>query len=89
MTSTAVGLKEAGRGTMWRLLKPVIGVARNGAQAAPAVACDTLNQHFVTVGRATALTVSPPIRAVPVLLPRVLTCAFQVSPVTIESLMYS
>ena len=82
-------ITEAGRGSMWRCLKPVIGGGKSAASAVPAVNCDALNRHFVSVGPATARTVPVPSRVVPAFLPRVLTCSFKVSPVTLESLMYS
>ena len=74
---------------MWRCLKPVIGGGDSRAHAIPAVCCNALNSHFVNVGPATARTVPPPCRAVPSLLLRVLTCSFSVSPVSLESLMYT
>ena len=82
-------ITESSRGSMWRCLKPVIGGGKSGTSAVPAVDCDELNRHFVNAGPSTALTVPLPTRTVPPLLPRVLTCSFYVSPVTLESLMYT
>ena len=82
-------ITEAGRGSMWRCLRPVIGGGKSGSVAVPAVDCNVMNRHFVSVGPTTARTVKQHVRAVSVLLPRVLTCSFCVNPVTPESLMYT
>ena len=80
---------ESNRSNMWRCLRSVVGGNRSGSYSAPTVHPDDLNRHFVSVGPATAATVPPPSRVVPVLLPRVMTCSFVVRPVTLESLMYT
>ena len=82
-------ITEAGRGSMWRCLRPVIGGGKSRSIAVPAVDCNVMNRHFVSVGPTTASTVKQPTRAVSVRLPRVLTCSFCVNPVTLESLMYT
>ena len=82
-------ITEAGRGSMWRCSRPVIGGGKSGSVAVPAVDCNVMNRHFVSVGPTTARTVKQHVRAVSVLLPRVLTCSFCVNPVTLESLMYT
>ena len=82
-------IAESNRSNMWRCLRSVVGGSRSSSFSAPDVNPDDLNRHFVGVGPATAITVPPPVRVVPVLLPRVMTCSFRVRPVTLESLMFT
>ena len=74
------------RSSIWRCLKPIIGGGKSNVKTVPNVHPDSLNSYFVSVGPNTAAAVPPPTRVVPTLLPRVPTCCFQVSTVTLESL---
>ena len=82
-------ITESNRSSIWRCLKPIIGGGKSGAVTVLGVQPDALNRYFVGVGPTTAAAVPPPSRVVPVLLPRVMTCSFQVQPVTLESLCYT
>ena len=82
-------INQSNRSSIWRCLRSVIGGGRSSVMAAPGVHPDALNRFFVGVGPSTAASVAPPRRAVPVLLPRVLTCCFEVSQITLESLRYT
>ena len=78
-------ISEVGRSGMWRCLRSVIG-GKATSSAAPEVDPDTLNRYFVNVGATTAASVTGARNVTPVRLPRVMTCAFQVQPVTLEEL---
>ena len=84
-------IREAGRGHMYRSTRPIIA-AKKTRNSVPELDPDILNQFFASVGVRTAAAVAETRRAdpaagdLPVRLPRVATCQFQVRPVTLEEL---
>ena len=78
-------IAKAGRSSMWRCVKPIIG-SRVGKSATLTIHPDTLNEYFVKVGPTTAAGVPNRGTILPVRLPRVMTCSFTVRPVSHEEL---
>ena len=78
-------LREAGPSKMWSVLRPIIGSGKE-TTAAPACTPDALNAYYVTVGPNTAASVPSPTAPLPVIIPRVMTCAFRPRSVTYDSL---
>ena len=78
-------VRESGRGSLWRAIRPVI-VAKRPVRHAPSVDPDTLNRHFVSVGARVARQVDSSGPELPVRLTRVTTGRFEVSPVSPECL---
>ena len=84
-------IREVGRGQMYRCIRPIIAVKKT-SNSVPDLDPDTLNQFFASVGMRTTAAVADTRRAdpaagdLPVRLPRVATCQFQVKPVTLEEL---
>ena len=79
-------LREAGPSQMWAVLRPVVGAGKSVAAVMPACTPDALNSYYVSVGPATAASVPAPRTALPVMIPRVLTCAFRLHTVTYDAL---
>ena len=71
---------------MWTVLRPVIGTGRGAATATPACTPDVLNTYYVGVGPSTVASVPVPQTALPVRIPRVITCAFRLQSITYEYL---
>ena len=70
---------------MWSVLRPIIGSGKE-TTAAPACTPDALNAYYVAVGPNTAASVPSPRAPLPVIIPRVMTCAFRPRSVTYDSL---
>ena len=79
-------LREAGPSKMWTVLRPVIGAKRSDSSAAPNCTADALNAYYVSVGPTTAASVPAPQTALPLIVPRVLSCAFRLQTVTMDAL---
>ena len=79
-------LREAGPSKMWSVLRPVIGAKKSIAAAIPACTPDALNAYYVGVGPSTVASVPAPQTTLPVKIPRVLTCALQLQPITFDAL---
>lgn len=78
-------LREDGRSATWKITRSLLSGKRDVERPVPLVAVDDLNGYFATIGtRTSAAVVSN--RAVPVLLPRILTCSFKVSTVSYDEL---
>ena len=84
-------IAEAGRGSMYRCIRPIIQGKSGGSQQRPDVSPDRLNRYFSEIGVNTAASVAATLSAggaseLPVRLPRVVTAAFRVQPVTPDEL---
>ena len=84
-------IAEAGRGSMYRCIRPIIQGKTGDSRQQPDADPDTLNLYFANVGVTTAASVRAALPAdgageLPVRLPRVGTAAFQVQPVTPDDL---
>ena len=84
-------IAEAGRGSMYRCIRPIIQGKSGGCLQQPDTSPDALNQYFSEIGVTTAASVAAArlvdgASELPVRLPRVLTAAFSVQPVTPDEL---
>ena len=78
-------IKQRGRGGLWRVLRPVIGHKQQQCPV-PNVTADALNDYYASIGRLTAARVPPSAGSTPTLLPCVMTCSFEVSPIDLDTL---
>ncbi|XP_043234147.1 uncharacterized protein LOC122387763 [Amphibalanus amphitrite] len=76
-------LDKAGPGSVWRVLRPIIGSKKE--TAVPSATPDALNDYYVSIGPATAASVPRPAATVPVRLPRV-TSGFRPQPIDLDTL---
>ena len=79
-------IHEAGRSRLYQCLRPIIA-AKKTSSSLPDTDPDTLNRFFAGIGVRTAAEVAESRRAnpmadLPIILPRVAACQFQVQPVT-------
>ena len=77
-------LDKAGPGSVWRVLRPIIGSKKE--TAVPSATPDALNDYYVSIGPATAASVPRPAAPVPVRLPRVTTSGFRPQPIDLDTL---
>ena len=79
-------IAEAGSGSMYRCVRPIIASKRSGQTTTPDMDPDTLNRYFAEIGPRTAASVAAgrPAGAeeLPIRLPRVVSDGFTVRPVT-------
>ncbi|KAF0296825.1 RNA-directed DNA polymerase from mobile element jockey [Amphibalanus amphitrite] len=78
-------LTRAGPGSLWRVLRPIIGSNKKHSTL-EGITADALNDFYVSVAPRLAATVLAPSRPVHVRLPRVCTEGLRVQPVTMEAL---
>ena len=78
-------IQESGKGGMWRSIRPVVSGKRE-SRPTPDADPDAMNMYFASIGTQIARQVDSSGPELPVRLPRVTTGAFQVQPVTPESL---
>ena len=86
-------IAEAGPGSMYRSVRPIIASKRGGQTPTPDIDPDSLNRYFAEIGTRTAEAVAAAAPAasaeLPVRLPRVGTDRFRVRPVTPAELQYT
>ena len=81
----AGAISRGDRGGLWRVLRPVIGRKQQTCKV-PRITPNALNDYYVTIGPSTADSVPAATVPVPMRLPRVMTCAFKVRPIDMDTL---
>ena len=78
-------LREEGRSATWKVTRSLLSGKHSVERPVPLVSVDVLNSYFATIGSRTSAAVTST-RAVPLLLPRVLTRSFELTPVSFDEL---
>ena len=78
-------MHRGGPGSMWRLIRPIIGSKRSSSGISR-ITADTLNEYYTSGARDLASTIPAPSRPIPIRLPRVTFGALRIQPVSMETL---